>query len=404
MAEIKQRNGVWQAVFWVNGKRIRESTRVRVGTTKEERRANEKLAHQTAQAMEATQKGLPVDKAVAAVRAAAETCGAFNAVPSVREFFNGFQPTAGESSAKNCRRAANVFLKWLGTDADKRIDNLTYDQCRAFIIQQLKEVSKGTVTQYHTYIKQILAAAQDIHRYTSSNPMRPVKVTQEFKRLFPDSATDAVEKVPFTPQELYRLMTEAPKPWNDIVAVCFYLGGLRMSDVCLLKWDNVKWEKHLIVFTEKKTKKDRQQPIIAPLEQLLKRMRSEQDSREEYLFPAQAHKYLGHCNGALSTSFTAILQAMNINRVPTSTSKNSGRKRHVSEKTFHSIRHTAVTMLRSNPTFTSDVVRDVVGHDSEEVERAYFHGNTTIRRHALEALAANVEDISNMPTYSKKTA
>ena len=44
----------------------------------------------------------------------------------------------------------------------------------------------------------------------------------------------------------------------------------------------------------------------------------------------------------------------------------------MSRKSFHSIRHTVVTMMRSSNMFTADLTRELVGHDSEEIERQYF--------------------------------
>ena len=44
MSETKERNGIWQADFWANGKRIRKSTGIAVGATRAEQRTSKQLA------------------------------------------------------------------------------------------------------------------------------------------------------------------------------------------------------------------------------------------------------------------------------------------------------------------------------------------------------------------------
>ena len=57
MAETKERNGIWQAEFRANGKRIRKSTSIAVGTTRAEQRTGKQLARQVADNMERVANG-----------------------------------------------------------------------------------------------------------------------------------------------------------------------------------------------------------------------------------------------------------------------------------------------------------------------------------------------------------
>lgn len=63
-----------------------------------------------------------------------------------------------------------------------------------------------------------------------------------------------------------------------------------------------------------------------------------------------------------------------------------GKARHT--KCFHSLRHTAVTILRSNPAFSPDLIRDTVGHSNEEVERGYYSATMEAKARLLEHLGA----------------
>lgn len=404
MASITSKRGngrVWYAVWKVDGKNKFKSTDMPVAGNESMTPARAKaMARQIANSMEAAAKGTPIDKALDAVRSLAEMQGTASRIPTLREFLASIPATTSESSEKNRRRAFKVFMDFLGADADKRIDAITYNKCRAFIREQLRQVSRKTVTQYHTYVMRAFADAQDIHGMITRNPMRPVSVAQEAKAINPERGADKQEKAPFTPLELHRLLNEAPAPWCNIVAVSFYLGGLRIGDVCMMRWDAINWEREEVTLIEEKTKRNRRLPIIPALLDILKKMRYAQGRQEEYLFPVQAHKFLAGSRSTVSTSFTALLQTMGINATPPPAEKPTGRRKNISKKTFHSVRHAANSIARLNPSFTPDQVRDAVGHESEEVGQGYFHGNSASKRAVFGALSLAVD----IPSYEKKRA
>lgn len=403
---ITRKNSLaWYAVYEIGDKRKVKSTGIPVAGNESMTPAQAKaLARQIANSMEATANGTPVDKALDAVRSLAEMQGVSSRIPTLREFLAGIPATTSESSEKNRRRSFKVFMEFLGADADKRIDAITYNQCREFIREQLRQVSRKTVTQYHTYIMRAFADAQDIHGLISRNPMRPVSVAQEAKAIIPERGDDKQVKETFTPLEMHRLLNEAPAPWCDIVAVSFYLGGLRIGDVCMMRWDAINWEREEATLIEEKTKRRRRLPIIPALLDVLKRMRYAQGRQEEYLFPMQAHMFLGGSRATVSTTFTALLQTMGINAAPSPADKPTGRRKRISAKTFHSIRHAVVSLTRLNASFTPDMVRDAVGHESEEVERKYFHGDMTSKKAVYSSLAESIKAVSEMPAYDRKQA
>ena len=397
---------IWYAVWNdASGKRHRESTGFPVAGNSTLTPAQAKaMAEQYAHGKECAANGTPVDKVIDAVRAVGARDGMDGRVPSLREFLAGIPATTSESSEKNRRRSFKVFMEFLGADADKRIDAITYNQCREFIREQLRQVSRKTVTQYHTYVMRAFADAQDIHGLISRNPMRPVSVAQEAKAIIPERGDDKQVKETFTQQEMYRLLHEAPAPWCNIVAVSFYLGGLRIGDVCAMRWDAINWEREEVTLIEEKTKRRRRLPIIPALLDVLKRMRYAQGLQEEYLFPMQAHMFLGGSRATVSTTFTALLQTMGINAAPSPTEKPTGRRKRISAKTFHSIRHTANSIARLDSTFTPDQVRDAVGHESEEVGQGYFHGNTASKKAVYGSLAESIKAVSEMPDYTARRA
>jgi hypothetical protein len=47
-------------------------------------------------------------------------------------------------------------------------------------------------------------------------------------------------------------------------------------------------------------------------------------------------------------------------------------------------------MLRVNPSFTTDLIRDTVGHDCEAVERNYFTADVSAKRSVIDFLAKQI--------------
>lgn len=186
---------------------------------------------------------------------------------------------------------------------------------------------------------------------------------------------------------LYRF----PRPYGDFAAVSFYTGGLRLGDVCMLRRADVDFEKEGIFVKEQKTKKPRFIHLIPVLRERLLARKAEQAEGEEYVFPETARKYQ-YSPGTVSTAFTALLKAFGIRTREEDKTALADRRRQITTKCFHSIRHTTVCLGRSNPNLSPDVVRQTVGHDSDAIEvRHYFTASDKAQREVSEALANEVK-------------
>lgn len=398
MAGIYDRNGIWYALWNQAGKKIRRNTGIKVQPVGMTPRQAKIKAQQQADIMEQAAKGItPADKLLDAVRSASELSGTSAKIPTVREYLTNIPSNRTQSSESNRRRSYKLFLDYLGTAADKRIDSITYETCRQFIRQQLQLVSKKTVTQYRTYITAAFSRAQDIDGFMTRNPMKPVDISQEASSINPDKISGKQKREPFTTEEIAHMINNFPAPWCNLVAFSWYTGGLRLSDVCLRKWEDITANGNSLLITEMKTRKVREIAIIPELRQLLDKLKTACPKNEPYIFPQEAHKYLSGGQSTLSTQFTTLLKASGIIPLIPTTDK-TGRRKAISPKSFHSIRHTAVSVLRSNPSFTADMVREAVGHDSEEVERGYYTGNLQQNAVIYNALAK----MTATPTNSKK--
>lgn len=396
----------------MGGKRYRKSTGIKVaGRPGVSAKQAAKLAQHAADAMEAAAKGeTTLTRAVDALRAVAEAQGVGGSVPTVREYLATIRERKQDRSQANRARAHRVFLQFLGDAADARMDTITPQRCRDFLrwAAQGGRISLGTVDQYRVNISAAFNEAVDVDDILTKNPMHRVNARAEYIAAAGADAAGAVPNTrePFTPAELHRLMTEAPAPWADMVAVSWYCMGLRLSDVCLMRWDAVDMVAGVIrIDREVKTGQPRALAIPEPLRARLVRMQAAQRAEGErsgYLFPTMAAQYAVNHSGTISARFTTMLRVMGIVR-DTMGEEKRGSLHRMSPKSFHSIRHAAVSVLRSNPDFTPDMVRDGVGHSSEQVERGYYHATMTQRARMANALAAAVEGPAGpgagMPAY-----
>lgn len=376
MAYLKQRGNKWYAVWEQNGKRITKATGISV-----KGRAEKKLALLTAEAMESTAKNTAtLSAALNAVRKASETLGLGATIPTIHEYLMNHTPNGKQNNIKNYHRARDRFIAHLGINASKRLHELTPSMIRDFYQAELKRVSYGTVKQYHSMLRAAFTYAVN-DDYLPSNPFSKVSLP----KLATDSTPRAQERKAFTAQELSYIVNNFPEHWRELVLTSFLTGGQRMGDVVLLKWESIDLPSNLITFSTMKTQKKLSIPIHPTLRTILI---SKQHNNSDYVFPALAQRY-SRSKGTLSCEFTTLLKAHGI--LEESSDATTGDRRRVPEKSFHSIRHTVVSLMRSSNLFSADVTREVVGHDSEAVERAYFSLDNSIKVQAFNYLADTIK-------------
>lgn len=383
MAGIYERNGSWIACWRQNGKKVRRATGILVKPQGMSAKKAEAEARRVADDMERSAKGaVPLDKVLDAVRSSAELAGMGSMMPSLREYLEAFPRTASEGSEINRRRAFTVFLEFMAGKADRRLDLVTVADCEGFCKWALERWSRGTVERHKHALGHAFRRAVEIDDLMRKNPMRAVSLPAVAAAVCPERGADRQKRLPFTLSEIRRLITELPAPWCDMVAVSWYTGGLRLSDVCLLRWNCIEWQKGYICLTEKKTKKERYIPLCAGLRDILMK-RKAAAGKDAFVFPTMAHFYLGNAAGYISTQFTALLRSLGM--IAPKEEKPTGGRHSIAEKSFHSIRHAFVTWGRSHGQFTADVIRETAGHESEEVERGYFTCAIDLKKQVLTA-------------------
>ena len=392
MAWIEQRkNGAcWVACWRVGARKVRRSTGIRIKEPGVPASTQRKLAEQVALAMERAARGeTPADRACDAVRKVAELLGAGSAIPSVKAYMQAFPPARGLTHERLRRIAFRHFCEFLGEAADQRIDSIRPAVCQAFIRKTLERVSIRTAERYKYYISRMFNRAIDVDELMHRNPMRHVNVLEEARTVNPEIEEDYIRRRPFTLAEIRFMMTSFPSPWREMVAVCWYTAGLRLSDVCLLRWESIDWGSDSVRLVEKKTGRRRVLPLIPALRAVLTPLQQHARQGDIYVFPDMARTYNEGNGTYISRRFKKLLLAHGMAHKRETPRK--GERRDLSAKSFHSIRHTVVSYLRSSVLFSADTIRDTVGHSSEQVEQGYFTGSLEARKRVCGSLAEGIE-------------
>lgn len=390
MAWIEERDGSknYMACWKQNGKKMRKTTGVPIkgkdGMTAKQAKA---YAQQVADSMERLAKGQTTYTSAAdALRSVAQASGMGGKMPTVREYLTEFQGQAGAKTEKNRRRAFNVFLKWLDKRANMRLDMLSKADMLDFLRHSLTLVSAGTVGLFRTNLAAAFNKAVDDEILVRSPMPVNLNLTKLAREVNPELGKDKVKRLPFTAAELHLMVTKFPAPWCDMALVAAMTGGQRMGDVCCLRWDCIDFASGVLAFSTGKTDKDMDIPLHPLLGARLQKIHAEQGEQEEYVFPNMARRYM-RGDGSVSTEFTSLLKAWGIVKVDTEKKALKGNRRNVSPKSFHSFRHSVVSTLRSDSSITADLSRAIVGHDSEEIERAYFTASHAEKLRGLDVIA-----------------
>jgi integrase len=170
--------------------------------------------------------------------------------------------------------------------------------------------------------------------------------------------------------------------WRGLILFGLYLGQ-RLGDLAKLTWRAANLETGEIAFTARKTGRRIVLPLVQLLSDYLTSLKAS-DNPNAYIFPNAAS---AKRTSELSNQFRAILVEAGLVEPYRHTTNSKGRSqaREQSELSFHSLRHSAVTMLKASG--LSDVfAREIVGHETAAISRQYTHLSTDDLRNAMQRL------------------
>lgn len=280
------------------------------------------------------------------------------------------------------RQVIRDFVASLGDRADRDISQLSKSDVAKYRDAVLARTSAATANKSLKYLRVALGSAYK-DGLLQDNPAAKL---DSIKR----REGDGVDRRPFTLEELGLILANASGEWRGIILFGLYTGQ-RLGDIAKLGWNNIDLTKNELRFVTSKTGRRMHVPLAAPLVAHLQSLPAGEDPAAP-LFPAASR--IAHQSGdsRLSQQFYEILFAAGLatdvrqrNGVVDGKARNERRK--VNTISFHSLRHTATSLLKAAG-IPESVVRDIIGHDSAAVSRHYTHVEAGAKREAIDTLPA----------------
>jgi integrase len=282
-----------------------------------------------------------------------------------------------ESTHARYKRVIERFTGFVGDPKSKRdLSTLQASDIARFRDREAKELSRSTANLSVKVLRICLGEAvrQGLLTINPAVRVKLLKSNAESKRRA------------FTLAEIKRILKACgdDTEWRGLVLFGLYLGQ-RLGDLARLTWRAVDLESGEIAFTTRKTGRRIVLPLVQPLADYLASL-SASDKPNAFIFP---HAASAKRTASLSNQFRDILvEAGLVEPLPRghkSTGKGRDQAREASEISFHSLRHSTVTMLKAAG--VSDfIAREIVGHESAAVSRQYTHLTTEDKRAAVQRL------------------
>jgi len=168
-----------------------------------------------------------------------------------------------------------------------------------------------------------------------------------------------------------------------------------MGDAACMDWGNVDMARGLIRYTPRKTARKNPDPLLIPMHPELHAILGDTppSKRKGPVCADMADRYARRGADAVSDLVQAHFEACGI--VTTGERDGAGVRRYVAAG-FHSLRHSAVSLMREAGAAQS-ISQAIVGHNSPEVHQLYTHADEHALRRAVTALPAVLEDTPALP-------
>ena len=280
-----------------------------------------------------------------------------------------------EASYPEYRKVAENLLGQMGRRADRPMDAFTVRDATEFRAHMAGKLAPASVNKYLKILRNAWNDATK-HGYVRENIFAKV----EGIRIRVESA-----RRPFTLDELRRLMAACDGEWRGLVMMGLYTGQ-RLSDCRNLEWRNVDLPQREIRLVTQKTGRVMAIPMADPLYEYFLALEAPDDP-DSAVFPEAS----GAAQQTLSRQFVELLATIGLaeRRRHRKAAEGRDRKRVVHPLSFHSLRHTATSLLK-NAGVSDVVAREIIGHDSAAVSRVYTH----IERDALRSAVDRLPDVT----------
>lgn len=271
------------------------------------------------------------------------------------------------------------FLNHLGPLADEEVSVITKEHILSFRNGMQERLKAKAVNNNLKVVKMLFRAARR-DGYIVDDP-------SEFVETLREKTASQQRRRPFTLDEIRAVLAVADTEWSSMILFGLYTGQ-RLGDIARLTWANVDLARGHIRLVTQKTGAPLLIPMAPPLREHIEAL-SAPDIRPDLApFHPKAAALLARQGktGTLSNRFADLLAQAGLRekKAHRKTTGEGRAGRHENETlSFHSLRHTAVTVLKEAG-IPAAVVQQLIGHESAQISELY----TTIGEEALTKAAA----------------
>lgn len=270
------------------------------------------------------------------------------------------------------------FISFLGKAVNEPLGNVTQKDIQRYRDEIASRLSSGTANQTVKILRSIL---EDARRdgFIADNPAKDVRALKVLQK--------KEQRRPFTLDEIKAILKVADEEWRSMIYFALYTGQ-RLADLAQLNWSNLDLTSNELRFVSGKTGRQMCIPLCSPLLSHILKLPTPSKNPTAPLHPrAITHVSSGGVASGLSRQFGEILALAGMRPPTTHEASKDGRKakRIPSSTSFHSLRHSATSLLK-NAGVSPAVVQDIIGHDSAEMSAHYTVIEGDTKRRALEFL------------------
>ena len=353
----------WQARFYDrDGRRRNRSTRIQA--TERNRRKAQRIAEEFEEAANNRRSANQVRKVITELHQ--ELTGDSLKSVTVRDHVNQWiarkEKEVKSPTLTFYKGATNKFTAFLGSKASRDIAEITRDDITRFRDHEANRVAAKTANHAVKCIRMLFKdALRDA--LIAEDPTVYVETVRKDR---------GSEPRPFTTDELQVVLEAANEEWRSMVLFGLYTGQ-RLGDIASLTWDNIDLARKEVRLVTSKTGRQQTIPMAGPLHRHVMTL-SAGDQLSEPVHPAaylivEKQGKTGH----LSNQFADLLAQVGLRKKVSHRSKEKGRsaRRDRNQLTFHSLRHTATTLMHEAGVAPA-VVQQIIGHDSSDVHQGYI--------------------------------
>ncbi len=302
-----------------------------------------------------------------------------------RAWLDELKPSVSPSTFSVYSNGINHFLASMGERAAQPILHLS----RADVTRYKKALADGhPVTGNHRLklIKMLLKAARE-EGYSFDDPFVGLKLFKEDK-----DAVDA--RRPFSVPELQKLLAAADAEWRSLILFGLYTGQ-RLGDIAALRWSQIDIARGELSIITKKTGRKMAIPINTALAEHLATLPAADDPKA--MVHPRAAALVAGAKGKVSTlsrHFGELLESAGLRTVaelPAGASAHDGKgkgrsaPRKKADLSFHSLRHTARSLLEAAGVPLKTAM-ELLGHSDIGASHHYVHVEKESLRRAAESM------------------